>query len=70
MTLTEALQKLGDENIRLQFIDDSFIGFAEKKHELQINFANEKEHKPRLAGGSKVGIVLWIDFEKWEEAVK
>jgi hypothetical protein len=69
MTLTEILNKVGNENLRVQFIRESLISFKETKHDLEINFATEKQNKP-IDGCKKVGIVVWIDAEKYSEAIK
>lgn len=70
MTLTEVLSKIGDENIKLQFIDQSMTNFSENKKEAKVTFATEKQHRPTFMGGSKMGIVVWVDADKWQEATK
>ncbi|MEF9958120.1 MAG: hypothetical protein RSA22_13615 [Acinetobacter sp.] len=67
MTLTELIEKIGNENIRAQFIDESLVGFKECKHDLEITFATEKQNKP-MSEKSRVGIVMWVDREKYEKA--
>lgn len=69
MTLTELLSKIGNENLRVQFISESLISFKETKDDLEINFATEKQNKP-IDGCNKVGIVVWMDAEKYREAAK
>jgi hypothetical protein len=67
MTITELIQKIGNENIRAQFIGEILVGFKECKHDLEITFATEKQNKP-MSDNSRVGIVMWVDREKYEKA--
>ncbi|WNA15532.1 hypothetical protein [Acinetobacter phage HFM1] len=68
VTLTQVLNKIGDDNIRLQFINTSLVGFKETKRELQVTFATEKENKP-LQHTKRMGIVIWIDEAQYHQAV-
>lgn len=67
--LTQVLTEIGDENIRLQFIKGSLVGFREMKHDLEITFATEKQNKP-LDGNKHMGIVIWIDEDSYNEAIE
>ena len=69
VTLTQALSKIGDENIRLQFISQSLISFKETKADLEICFATEKQNKP-LDNNQKIGIVIWIDKDRYLAAIE
>ncbi|MEG0835522.1 MAG: hypothetical protein RR413_08750 [Christensenellaceae bacterium] len=67
MKLSELISEIGDENIRVQFIANSLVGFKECKHDLEVTFATEKQNKP-LSDKSKVGIVLWVCRDIYENA--
>lgn len=69
MTLLELVEKVGNENIRVQFIHESLVGFKECKNDLEITFATEKQNKP-MNENSRVGIVIWMDKEKYDEVMK
>lgn len=66
--LTQVLKEIGDDNIRLQFIKGSLVGFKETKHDLEITFATEKQNKP-LDGNKRMGIVIWIDEDSYNDAI-
>ena len=69
MTLTELLEKIGNENLQLQLIHESFVAVKECKDDIEITFATEKRNTP-LEGSCRAGIVVWMDSEKYNEAIK
>lgn len=67
-TLTELIQKIGDENISVQLLSQSMVSSKDKKRmgDTEITFATQEITTDEIYQDSgKVGLVLWIDRDKW-----
>ena len=62
MGLLELLEGIGEDNIRLQFVNNSFIYAKDKKRtqDTEITFATAETNANELSDDTgKVGIVVW-----------
>jgi hypothetical protein len=57
--ITELIQKIGDDNVRLQPLDSCLTDMRSKKGENLYTFASEVPFD--LKGPNKLGLVLWLD---------
>ena len=69
MGLTELITLIGDDNIDVQNVEQSAIKMkTNKKHGgLEITFCSPHDI---MNGANKVGLVVWIDKNDFEEALK
>ncbi len=69
MGLTELISLIGDDNIDVQNVEQSAIKMkTNKKHgDLEITFCSPHDI---MNGANKVGLVVWIDKNDFEEALK
>lgn len=70
MTLTEFLEKIGNENLKIQVLHDSIVSERKTKNDIEITFATENGNSQILGKSNRVGIVVWMDAEKYNEAIK
>lgn len=70
MTLTEFLEKIGNENLKIQVLHDSIVSERKTKNDIEITFATENGNSQILSKNNRVGIVVWMDAEKYNEAIK
>ena len=70
MTLTEFLGKIGDENLAIQILHDSIISERKTKEDIEVTFATESKNTQLLGQSKRVGIVVWMDADKYNEAIK
>lgn len=70
MTLTEFLGKIGDENLAIQILHDSIISERKTKEDIEVTFATESKNTQLLGQSKRVGIVVWMDSDKYNEAIK
>lgn len=70
MTLTEFLEKIGNENLKIQVLHDSIVFERKTKNDIEITFATENGNSQILGKSNRVGIVVWMDAEKYNEAIK
>ena len=70
MTLTEFLEKIGNENLAIQVLHDSIISESKTKQDIEITFATETKNTQMLGESKRVGIVVWMDSDKYNEAIK
>lgn len=70
MTLTEFLEKIGNENLSIQILHDSIVSEKKTKHDIEITFATESKNTQILSCSNRVGIIVWMDSEKYNEAIK
>ena len=70
MTLTEFLEKIGNENLAIQVLHDSMVSERKTKQDIELTFATEFKNTQLLGQSKRVGIVVWMDAEKYEEAIK
>lgn len=70
MTLIEFLEKVGNENLAIQVLHDSVVSEKKTKHDLEITFATDFKNTQILSESKRVGIVVWMDSDKYNEAIK
>jgi hypothetical protein len=72
MKLSELISKIDDKDIRVQYIDKNMtkIQFSQKTHLSTVSFLTDQiTPSESLSGEGKVGIVVWIPREKWDEVI-
>lgn len=70
MTLTEFLEKIGNENLAVQVLHDSIVSESKTEQDIEITFATEAKNAQLLGESKRVGIVVWMDSDKYNEAIK
>ena len=70
MTLTEFLEKIGNENLAIQVLHDSVVSERKTKQDIELTFATEFKNTQLLGESKRVGIVVWMDADKYNEAIK
>lgn len=70
MTLTEFLEKIGNENLAIQVLHDSIVSESKTEQDIEITFATETKNAQLLGESKRVGIVVWMDSDKYNEAIK
>ena len=70
MTLIEFFEKIGNENLAIQVLYDSIVSEKKTKHDVEITFATETKNTQLLGVSNRVGIVVWMDADKYDEAIK
>ena len=69
MSITKVLNLIGDDNIEYQNVENSSTHMKlNKKHgDCEITFATSHN---LLSGCGKTGLVVWVDTDKLNDAVK
>lgn len=70
MTLTEFLEKIGNENLAIQVLHDSMVSEKKTKEDIELTFATEFKNTQLLGKSKRVGVVVWMDADKYNEAIK
>lgn len=70
MTLIEFFEKIGNENLNVQVLHDSIVSEKKTKEDLEVTFATEKSNTQLLGVSKRVGVIVWMDSDKYNEAVK
>lgn len=70
MTLIEFFEKIGNENLAIQVLHDSIVSEKKTKQDVKITFATETKNTQLLGVSKRVGIVVWMDADKYNEAIK
>jgi len=70
MKLTEFLEKIGNENLAIQVLHDSMVFEKKTKEDIELTFATEFKNTQILGKSKRVGIVIWMDADKYNEAIK
>lgn len=70
MTLTEFFGKIGNENLAIQVLHDSVVSERKTKQDIELTFATEFKNTQISGQSSRVGIVVWMDADKYNEAIK
>mgnify|MGYP003612607381 FL=1 len=70
MTLIEFFEKIGNENLAIQVLHDSIVSEKKTKQDVEITFATETKNTQLLGVSKRVGIVVWMDADKYNEAIK
>ena len=73
-SISEVLDEIGDENVELQILDSSMVGFKQHKRDTTIEFATSLNNTPRHTSGAcfltpKLCMIVWVDREDYEKAV-
>ena len=72
MGLVELLSSIGEDNIRLQFVNSSFISAKGRKRtqDTEITFATAETNTNELIDNTgKVGIVVWVDRDDYNKVM-
>ena len=69
MKLTEFLEKIGNENLAVQVLHDSIVSEKKTKQDIEVTFATEFKNTQLLGDSKRVGIVVWMDADKYNEAI-
>lgn len=69
MKLTEFLEKIGNENLAVQVLHDSIVSEKKTKIDIEVTFATEFKNTQLLGDSKRVGIVVWMDADKYNEAI-
>ena len=73
MGIVELLNSVGEDNIRLQFVNNSFIYAKDKKRtqDTEITFATAETNANELSDDTgKVGIVVWVDRDDYNKVME
>lgn len=70
MTLTEFFGKIGNENLAVQVLHDAIVSEENTKKDIELTFATEFKNTQLLGVSKRVGIVVWVDADKYNEAIK
>jgi hypothetical protein len=72
ITLSEMLAAIGNENVQLQFLSESLLGSQKVvKGVLRLTFETTAVNLRELVlEGTRMGLVLWINKDKWDEAAR
>ena len=70
MTLIEFFEKIGNENLAIQVLHASIVSEKKTKQDVEITFATETKNTQLLGVSNRVGIVVWMDADKYNEAIK
>lgn len=70
MGLIEFFEKIGNENLKVQVLHDSIVSERKTKMDLEVTFATEKSNTQLLGESKRVGIIVWMDSDKYNEAIK
>lgn len=74
-SLSDVITEIGNENVELQLLDSSMVGFKQHKHDITINFATSLNNSPRPNATfnsfltPKLGMIVWVDRAEYEKAV-
>lgn len=72
MGILELLSKVGEDNLRLQFINNSLVDVKDIKvtQDTEITFATAEVNTTQLVNDTgKVGIVVWMDREDYNKSI-
>jgi hypothetical protein len=72
MGILELLSKVGEDKLRLQFINNSLIDAKDKKvtQDTEITFATAEVTTTQLVNDTgKVGIVVWMNREDYNKSI-
>ncbi len=71
MSIIELLEKVGPENVRVQYLHECALRAQKTKLGCQVTFAtSEITPNDLLSAPSKIGIIVWIPKEKYTEAIR
>ena len=69
--LSDILKEMGDE-VKVQFLSQSVVSVKDKKRtkDTEITFATNEVDCNSFFRGNKSGIVIWVDNDKYNEAIE
>lgn len=70
MTLTEFFEKIGNENLAIQVLHDSIVSEKKTKQDIELTFATEMRNTQILGTSKRAGLIVWMDADKYNEAIK
>ena len=70
MTLSEAIELIGNQNVRFQLLDTDAAGANRTKHGTKFTFFTKEAGPEYLLGDhEKLCLILWLPRNKWTEVV-
>ena len=72
MGIIELLENIGEDNLRLQYVNNSFLTSKDKKRtkDTEITFATSEINTTQLCSNTgKVGIIVWVDREDYNNSL-
>lgn len=69
MKLTEFLEKIGNENLAVQVLRDSIVSEKKTKLDIEVTFATEFKNTQLLGDSKRVGIIVWMDADKYNKTI-
>jgi hypothetical protein len=72
ITLSDMIAAIGNEHVQFQFLPESLLGNQKMvKGALRLTFeTTATDMRELVLEGTKMGLVIWIEKEKWDEAAK
>lgn len=70
MTLIEFFEKVGNKNLAVQVLHDSIVSEKKTKQDTEITFATENKNTQLLGVSKRVGVAVWMDADKYNEAIR
>lgn len=71
MKISEIISKVGEENIRVQFINKAMTGIRNTRDGIEVSFLTEAiDPNDVMHNTGKIGLVLWVPREIWEKIAK
>ena len=69
--LSDILKEMGDE-VKVQFLSQSVVSVKDKKRtkDTEVTFATNEVDCNSFGMGNKSGIVIWVDNDKYNEAIE
>lgn len=67
--MSEALRRVGDENITFQRLDTDAMRIDVGKREAKVTFVTDPDNANRLASGELQGLVVWVGAQALRTAV-
>ncbi|MTI72545.1 MAG: hypothetical protein FH747_02950 [Stenotrophomonas sp.] len=68
ITLTELLLEIGDDNLAMQPLGPAVTNMAKRRDYNEVSFATETPFS--MKGLAKTGLVVWVDRDVFDAAVK
>lgn len=71
-SLTEVLNHIGDDKLKVQYLHDSTVKIVDKKktQDTEITFATDAVDCSTFYGGNKTALIVWLDVEDYNNATK
>ena len=71
MRISEIISKVGEENIRVQFINKAMTGIRNTREGIEVSFLTEAiDPNDVMNNTGKIGLIMWVPRDIWEKLVK